>query len=34
MEIVTEPDLTSGNEAAAFVNELQVLLKTLATGDG
>ena len=34
MEIVTEPDLRSGNEAAAFVNELQLLLKTLSTGDG
>ena len=34
MEIVTEPDLSSGNEAAAFVNELQLLLKTLSTGDG
>ena len=34
MEIVTEPDLHSGNEAAAFVNELQLLLKTLSTGDG
>ncbi|XP_065899013.1 glutamyl-tRNA(Gln) amidotransferase subunit B, mitochondrial-like [Dysidea avara] len=33
MEIVTEPDLSSGNEAAAFVNELQLLLKTLSTGD-
>ena len=34
MEIVTEPDLQCGNEAAAFVNELQLLLKTLSTGDG
>ena len=34
MEIVTEPDLSSGSEAAAFVNELQLLLKTLSTGDG
>lgn len=34
MEIVTEPDLSSGSEAAAFVNELQLLLKTLLTGDG
>ena len=34
MEIVTEPDLSSGSEAAAFVNELQLLLRTLSTGDG
>jgi len=34
MEIVTEPDLSSGSEAAAFMNELQLLLKTLSTGDG
>ena len=34
MEIVTEPDFKSGEEAAAFVKELQLMLQTLGTCDG
>ena len=31
MEIVTEPDFTSGEEAATFVKELRLILKALGT---
>ena len=34
MEIVTEPDFHSGEEAAAFVRELQLVLIKLGTCDG
>ena len=34
MEIVTEPDMSTGAEAAAFVRELQVLLRKIGTCDG
>ncbi|XP_071087947.1 glutamyl-tRNA(Gln) amidotransferase subunit B, mitochondrial-like [Haliotis cracherodii] len=34
MEIVTEPDFTDGDDAAAFVKELQLILQTLGTCDG
>ena len=34
MEIVTEPDLESGREAAEFVATLQTLLRTVGTCDG
>ena len=34
MEIVTEPDFNDGNDAAAFVKELQMILQTLGTCDG
>ena len=34
MEIVTEPDFRSGEEAAAFVRELQLILVRLGTCDG
>eukprot|EP00045_Choanoeca_perplexa_P006414 m.54521 g.54521 ORF g.54521 m.54521 type:complete len:501 (+) comp13628_c0_seq1:121-1623(+) len=34
MEIVTEPDLTSGAQAASFVRQLVALLKTLGVSDG
>ena len=34
MEIVTEPDFGSGEEAAAFVRELQLILIKLGTCDG
>ncbi|XP_076449299.1 glutamyl-tRNA(Gln) amidotransferase subunit B, mitochondrial-like [Babylonia areolata] len=34
MELVTHPDLQSGEDAACFVRELQLLLKTLGTCDG
>ena len=33
MELVTEPDITSGQEAKAFAQELQVLLRYLAASD-
>ena len=33
MELVTEPDITSGQEARAFAQELQVLLRYLAASD-
>ncbi len=34
MEIVTEPDFRSGEEAAGFVRELQLILQLLGTCDG
>ena len=34
MEIVTEPDFRSGEEAAGFVRELQLILQRLGTCDG
>ena len=34
MEIVTEPDFRSSQEAAAFVKELQLILQTLGSCDG
>ncbi|XP_041359895.1 glutamyl-tRNA(Gln) amidotransferase subunit B, mitochondrial-like isoform X2 [Gigantopelta aegis] len=34
MEIVTEPDFTSGEEAASFVKELQLILQSIGTCDG
>uniref|UniRef100_UPI00358FF8B6 glutamyl-tRNA(Gln) amidotransferase subunit B, mitochondrial isoform X2 n=1 Tax=Myxine glutinosa TaxID=7769 RepID=UPI00358FF8B6 len=34
MEVVTEPELTSGAEAAAAVQELQLILRTLGTCQG
>jgi Asp-tRNA(Asn)/Glu-tRNA(Gln) amidotransferase B subunit len=34
MEIVTEPDITSGTQAASFVRQLIVLLKALGVSDG
>ena len=34
MEIVTAPDLSTGAEAAAFVRELQLLLRKIDTCDG
>ena len=34
MEIVTEPDMRNGAEAAAFVRELRLLLRQLGTCDG
>ena len=34
MEIVTEPDFNNGEEAAAFVKELQQILLALGTCDG
>ncbi|KAJ8028514.1 Glutamyl-tRNA(Gln) amidotransferase subunit B, mitochondrial [Holothuria leucospilota] len=34
MELVTEPDMTSGAEAASFVQELQSVLQTIGTCDG
>ena len=33
MELVTEPDITSGQEASAFAQEFQVLLRYLAASD-
>ena len=33
MELVTEPDITSGQEASAFAKELQVLLRYLSASD-
>ena len=33
MEIVTEPELRSGEEAAAFVKELQAILLRIGTCD-
>ena len=34
MEIITEPDFRSADEAAAFVKELQLILLTIGTCDG
>jgi len=34
MEIITEPDFSSSNEAVSFVKELQLILQTLGTCDG
>lgn len=34
MEIVTDPDFTNGEDASAFLKELQLILMTLATCDG
>ena len=34
MEIVTAPDMSTGAEAAAFVRELQLILRQLGTCDG
>lgn len=34
MEIVTEPDMTSVEEAGAFVRRLQGLLRRVGSGDG
>lgn len=34
MEIVTEPDMTCGVEAASFVRELQLVLQTIHSCDG
>mmetsp|Transcript_12592 Transcript_12592/g.45944 ORF Transcript_12592/g.45944 Transcript_12592/m.45944 type:complete len:405 (+) Transcript_12592:63-1277(+) len=34
MEIVTQPDMGTGAEAAAFVKELQLLLRHIGTSDG
>ncbi len=34
MEIVTEPDFRSGEEAAGFVRELQLIIQLLGTCDG
>ena len=34
MEIVTEPDMKSGAEAAAFVKELRQILMAIHTCDG
>ena len=34
MEIVTEPDLRDGTDAAAMVREMQLLLQAIGTCDG
>lgn len=34
MEIVTEPDMSSAEEAGAFVRRLQGLLRRIGSGDG
>lgn len=34
MEIVTEPDFRNGEEAAAFVKQLQSILQLIGTCDG
>ncbi|KAK7469596.1 hypothetical protein BaRGS_00036386 [Batillaria attramentaria] len=34
MELVTQPDLTDGEDAASFVKELQLILRTIGTCDG
>lgn len=34
MEIITEPDFRSSDEAASFVKELQLILQTIGTCDG
>lgn len=34
MELVTEPDMASGREAAAFVKEVRQLVRALGTCDG
>ena len=34
MEIVTAPVMSSGADAASFVRELQLLLRTIKTCDG
>ena len=34
MELVTQPDLKDGEDAASFVKELQLLLRTIGTCDG
>ena len=34
MEIVTEPDMTNGKEAASFVKQLIAILQTLGVSDG
>jgi len=34
MEIITEPDFRSADEAASFVKELQLILQTIGTCDG
>lgn len=34
MEIITEPDFRSSDEAGAFVKELQLILQTIGTCDG
>ena len=34
MEIVTEPDFRSAEEAAAFVKEMQLILQRIRTCDG
>ncbi|KAL5012233.1 hypothetical protein ScPMuIL_010784 [Solemya velum] len=34
MEIVTEPEFTSGEDAASFIKELQLILQVLGTCDG
>ena len=34
MEIVTMPDISSGEQAAAFVHDLLLILRTIGTCDG
>ena len=34
MEIVTAPDFSGAEDAAAFVKELQLILQTIGTCDG
>lgn len=34
MELVTEPDMSNGKEAAAFVQELQTILERIGTCNG
>ena len=34
MEIITEPDFSSSEEAVSFVRELQLILQTIGTCDG
>lgn len=34
MEIVTEPEFKSGEDAANFIKELQLILRALGTCDG
>jgi len=34
MEIITEPDFLSAEEAVSFVKELQLILQTIGTCDG
>ena len=34
MEIISEPQITSGEEAKAYVKELRQILQTIGTCDG